>query len=421
MSSPLATPARTGWLVARGEGAALWAAAGAYFCLLSGYYMLRSLREAMALEAGRESIPALFTIVLCVQLAILPLYWWIVARTPRRRLFVVLYVPVVLLFSAIAVGMALHGPMQWLAATYFVAVTSVNLFMVSVFWSVMADRWSPQAAKRLFGFIAAGGSVGALAGPLINALAIERLGAPALIFIACALLLGAVVLAGIVQAKSVSQPSVDAPPIDQAVGGRAIDDLRRFVSSPYLLAIAGLIAVGQILGAFVYNEQARLVEDAYQTLAARTALFARVDLAVNLVALAFQAGVVGWLATRAGPRVALSAMPVVVGLSFVALALLPTLLVFMVTQVVRRAADYGLSKPTREMLYTVLNPESKFKTKSLLDTVLQRGADTVGNWLYVLLAAAGIGLVGFAWIGALACFALIGVTWRLGTSFERRT
>lgn len=412
-------PVATQRLVARGEGQALAAAAAAYFCLLCGYYMLRSLREAMALEAGRAWIPTLFTVVLVVQLAILPLYWWVVGRTPRRRLLLTVYLPVIALFVAIAVGLARGGSNAWLAGAYFVAVMSVNLFIVSVFWSVMADRWSPEASERLFGFIAGGGSLGALVGPLLNTLIADKVGAPVIIGIACALLLAAVGCGFL--AQTLRRPAVagrETPAMSTAVGGRALEDLARFIRSPYLLAIAGLIVVGQILGAFMYNEQARYVEVAYEGLAERIALFAQVDLAVNGLALAFQTLVVGWLTTRGSARLSLSAMPLLAGLSFIALAVSPTLAMLMLTQVVRRGADYGLAKPTREMLYTVLNPESKFKSKSLLDTVLQRGADTLGNWLYVLLA--GLGLAGLSALSAAICFALIAATWWLGRSFERQ-
>jgi AAA family ATP:ADP antiporter len=419
MTGAVSPSLATHGLVAKGEGRALLAAAAAYFCLLCGYYMLRSLREAMALEAGREWIPTLFTAVLFVQLAILPLYWWVVGRTPRRRLLLFIYAPVIALFASIATTISGTGLTRGLAAAYFIAVMSVNLFVVSVFWSVMADRWSPRASERLFGYIAGGGSLGALAGPLLNALLAARVGTPTIIAIACTLLAAAVACGYLAQTLRREPPATRAPPaMTEAVGGRAVDDLRRLVRSPYLLAIAGFIVVGQVLGAFMYNEQAKYVEAAHASLAGRIELFARVDFAVNALAFGFQTLVVGWLTTRGSLRASLSAMPLLAGLSFIALAISPTLAMLMVTQVVRRGADYGLAKPTREMLYTVLNPESKFKSKSLLDTVLQRGADTLGNWLYVLLA--GLGLAGLSAVSAITCLVLIATTWWLGANFEKR-
>ncbi|MCU0758350.1 MAG: MFS transporter [Steroidobacteraceae bacterium] len=421
-AAPAAAPTpRLRWLVAAGEGRALLAAAGAYFALLAGYYMLRSLREAFALEVGREHIGTLFYVTFAVMLAVLPLYWFVVARLPRRRLFPAVYATVIALFLGIASGMAVSPGNRALAAVYFVAVTSLNLFMVSVFWSVMADAWRSEAARRLFGFIAAGGSAGAIAGPLFNSLFVQRLGTTWVIVLACALLATAI-LAGR-RAQDAGEPPSGGTRagdtrLDVAVGGRAIDDLKRLVTSPYLLAIAALIVLGQVLGGFMYQEQAKYVEQAHATLGERAALFARVDLAVNLLALLFQGAVVGWLAARGGLKLALAFVPMLLIASLVLLALLPVGAVLIGTQVFRRAVDYGLFKPTREMLFTVLNPESKFKSKSLIDTLLQRGGDSAGQLAYPLVA--GLGLAGVAWACAgVSLLMLAGATW-LGGAFGRR-
>lgn len=394
----------------------LLAASGAYFFLLCGYYMLRSLREAMALEAGRELIPVLFWLTFVAMLAILPLYWWLVARVQRRALVPVVYLPVVALFVALAT-FALEGTIGVsLAATYFVAVTSFNLFLVSVFWSAMADGWRPEEAKRLYGYIAAGGSAGALAGPAVNALFVERLGGSVTIYLACALIFIAAILAAYVQ--SAAQAGDGESRGRDAIGGRAIDDLARLVRSPYLLGIAGLIVAGQIIGALTYNEQARYVERAYTGFEARAALFARIDFFVNVFAFLMQGVVVRWLTRVGGVRAALAAMPAIAGASFLLLAVVPTGPMLLSTQVLRRGADYGLFKPAREMLFTVLHPDTKFKSKSLLDTLLQRGADSLGNALY--LAIATLGISGIAWLCAAACGLLIfGIRW-LGAGFAAR-
>jgi AAA family ATP:ADP antiporter len=424
-ASPLeAGPARARlrWLVAAGEGRALLAAAMAYFALLAGYYMLRSLREAFALEVGREHIGSLFYVTFGVMLLVLPLYWFVVARTPRRLLFPVVYSAVVVLFLGVAAGMTLWPGNRALAAVYFVAVTSLNLFMVSVFWSVMVDAWRSEAARRLFGFIAAGGSAGAIAGPAFNSLFVERLGTSWVIVVACGLLLLAI-LAGR-RAQDAGQPPPGVAGVDRdarldvAVGGRALDDLGRLFTSPYLLTIAGLIVAGQVLGGYMYQEQARYVEAAYATLGGRAALFARIDLAVNVLSFVFQGAVVGWLAARGGLKLALGFVPLLLIGSLVLLALVPLGTVLIATQVFRRAVDYGLFKPTREMLFTVLNPESKFKSKSLIDTLLQRGGDSAGQATYPLVA--GLGLSGVAWACAGVCVLMLaGALW-LGAAFGRQ-
>ncbi len=197
-----------------------------------------------------------------------------------------------------------------------------------------------------------------------------------------------------------------------------MDDLKRLVTSPYLLAIAGLIIGGQVLGGFMYQEQAEYVEAAYTTLTERAALFARIDLAVNVLSLILQGLVVGWVASRGGIKAALGLVPLLLLGSLVWLALAPVGLVLLVTQVLRRAIDYGLFKPTREMLFTVLNPESKFKSKSLIDTLLQRGGDSLSQLAYP--AVAGLGLAGVAWVLAGVSALMLAVALWLGAVFGRQ-
>jgi AAA family ATP:ADP antiporter len=413
----------------RGELRPLLAAAGAYFALLAGYYMLRSLREAFALQVGRSHIDDLFYATFGAMLVVLPCYWFLVARVARRWLLPIVYAAVALLFAILALGLVRNEASRALAAVYFVAISTVNLFMVSVFWSVMVDAWNPEAARRVFGYIAAGGSAGAIAGPLFNSLYVRHLGPGIVILLASAMFLLAIVFAGIAQAggnravgsdaDGADAGSADAPPeLDRAVGGRALDDLRRLATSPYLLGIAGVIVAGQILGAFMYNEQARHVEAAYTGLGERAALFARIDLAVNVFALLLQSVVVGWLAARGGLRLALGTITALLTASLAGLALVPLGAVLLGTQAFRRALDYGLFKPVREMLFTVLAPASKFKSKSLIDTVLQRGGDSVGQGLYNFVGAAG--LAGVAWICAALAALMSLAAVRLGASFDQR-
>ncbi len=172
--------------------------------------------------------------------------------------------------------------------------------MISVFWSTMVDLWSPDAAKRVFGFVAAGGSAGALAGPAFNAFFVEEIGATAVIYVACAFLIAAVLMSGLTRRLRANVDTSKAVDASVAVGGRAIEDLARFVRSPYLLGIAGLIVMTQIFGAFMYNEQAKYVEAAWSSLTERAAIFARIDLASNALSLLFQTLLVGWLTARGG-------------------------------------------------------------------------------------------------------------------------
>lgn len=391
------TTARGRFEVRSHEWWPLLASAAGYFFLIGGYYMLRSLREAFALQVGRDEIDRLFYLTFLVMLPILPCYWWLVGKLRRRWLFPLVISAVAALFVAIGIALRADPGSRTLAAIFFVAVTSLNLFMVTVFWSVMVDLWRSSAAKRLFGVIAAGGSAGALAGPGFNALFVEQLGPSTVIFIGCAMLLLSVMSGQVAQLRAGQTDSAQANP-DTVVGGRVFEDLKRLAASPYLLAIGGLIVAGQVLGAFMYQEQARYVSENFQTLGTQASLFARIDFASNALALLLQSVVVGLLVAKGGVRWSLAAVPIVLIASLVVLALFPLGMVLLVTQVVRRATDYGLFKPTREMLFTVLNPESKFKSKSLLDTLLQRGGDSVGQALYGLVKT--LGLAANAWICA---------------------
>jgi len=394
-------------------------AAGGYFCLLCGYYMLRPLREALAIQASVRSNFVLFLAVFAVSCVLLPIYWQVVRRTPRGRLMWYVAVPFVAVFLALFVGLSRAPADRMLAFTFFVALTSANYFLVSVFWSAMSDVWRPELAKRFYGYVAAGGSAGALLGPTIVTSTVRDIGAAPLIVVACLFITMTAVLASLARRelrRSVHGTSVPDGAIP--VGGRALDELARLARTPYLLGIAGLIVIGQIIGAFMYNEQQKFAISAFQTVGDRTAFFANMEIAVNLLSLLFQVVVVSWLTRRGSVALSLSAMPVLVGASFVALALFPVASVFLATQVLRRAADYGLAKPPREMLFTVLNPESKFKSKSLIDTAMQRGADVLGQWLYLFLAP--LGVVGLAWIGVALCGGLLAATRTLGRAFETR-
>ncbi|HUQ11505.1 MAG TPA: hypothetical protein VM146_14425 [Steroidobacteraceae bacterium] len=419
IAAPMAAAPRS--RVQRGEWLALAAAAGAFFSLLCGYYMLRPMREALALQIGADHYRVLFTVAFVFCAALLPVYWWLVGRTPRGRLPWLVYSPFVLVFVALALGLSRYPGDRNVAFAYFVALSVANLFLIAVFWSAMADLWRPELAKRFYGFVAAGGSAGAVVGPKAVETFIHEWGPTPLILLACGLIVSSAMLVSLTRsllrrcAQGERVPDAAIP-----VGGRAVDDLKRLVTSPYLLGIGGILVVGQLIGGFMYSEQGRYIEAHYESLADRAALFARMEFWVNVLNVVFQAGVVTALSWRNSLMTSLSAMPLLVGASFVVMALYPAGGVLLVTQVIRRSADYGLGKPTREMLFTVLSPESKFKSKSFIDIFLHRGSDAVSQWLYSGIAILSIGLSGIAWICAALCLAMLGVTVWLGRTFERR-
>jgi AAA family ATP:ADP antiporter len=405
--------------VRREEWLALGAAAAGYFCLLCGYYTLRPLREALALEIGVEYNRVLFAVAFACCAVLLPLYWWLVGRTPRGRLPWLVYAPFVLVFVGLALGLDRLPGDRTVAFGYFVALSVANLFLIAVFWSAMADVWRPELAKRFYGFVGAGGSAGAIVGPTLVQQSIHDLGPTPLILVACVLILAAALFCSVARALLRRCPEgARVPDAAIPVGGRALDDVKRLVTTPYLLGIGGIIITGQLIGGFMYSEQGKYVAENYGSLADRAALFARMEFWVNVVAMVFQAGIVTLLSWRNSLVTSLSAMPLLVGASFIVMAVFPAGGVLLVTQVIRRAADYGLGKPTREMLFTVLNPESKFKSKSVIDILLHRGSDAVAQWVYLPFAT--LGLAGISWICAGFCVALLGATTYLGRAFEQR-
>lgn len=404
----------------REEWLALLAAAGGYFCLLCGYYTLRPMREALALEIGPDYYRVLFTVAFVFCAALLPVYWWLVGRTRRGLLPWLVYTPFVLMFVALALGLSAYPGNRNVAFVYFVALSVANLFLIAIFWSAMADVWRPELAKRFFGFVAAGGSAGAILGPKLVENFIHEWGPAPLVMMACVLIMLSALLCSVARDRLRRSDGARVPDAAIPVGGRAIDDVRRLVTTPYLLGIAGIIIAGQLIGGFMYSEQGKYVEANYVSLADRAALFARMEFWVNTLNVVFQAGVVTALSWRNSLVTSLSAMPVLVGASFVVMALVPTGGVLLVTQVLRRSADYGLGKPTREMLFTVLNPESKFKSKSFIDIVLHRGSDAIAQWVYAPVALLGVGLAGVAWICAGFSVAMLAATLYLGRAFERR-
>lgn len=403
----------------REESRALVAASAASFCLLGGYYVLRPIREALALEVGVRNNFQLFLMVLAASCVMLPVYWWLVRRTPRTRLMWIVNLVFAAAFIGLAFGLDAMPRNRVLAASYFVALTTSNLLLIAVFWSAMSDVWRPELAKRFYGYVAAGGSVGALVGNLVVRGIVVKQGLPPLIIGACVFIVLSGALVSLAREALRRAPGGRVVP-DGAipVGGRALDDLRRLATTPYLLGIAGIIIIGQTIGAFMYNEQGKYIAALYPSDVERAAMFANLEIAVNLLAVFFQAVVVTWLTRRGSVALSLSAMPALVGASFVVLAFIPTGAVLLVTQVIRRASDYGLGKPPREMLFTVLNPESKFKSKSLIDTVLQRGSDTGGQALYKLVEGAGV--VGMSWLCVALCIGLLFSTRSLGRAFETR-
>jgi ATP:ADP antiporter, AAA family len=379
-----------------GETRALLWAFAYFFCLLAGYYVLRPVRDEMGLAGGIKNLPWLFTATFVVMLAVLPLFGALVARLPRRR-----FIPLVYRFFGVNIGLF------WLfltfgiaipetAKAFFVWISVFNLFAVSVFWSFMADLYASEQGKRLYGFIAAGGSLGALLGPLLAVALAEPIGRANLLLIAALLLEAATLCAMRLEAAAPALKSAGvatappAKPPEAGLGGGWITGIAMILRSPYLAGIALWVALLSLAGTFLYFQQASIVAALSDDPNRRTAIFARIDLAVSLLTLFVQFFATGKLIKRFGAGPAAAFLPLVFCAGFLALALTPVLWAVIAFQAVQRAANFAISNPAREVLFTVLDREEKYKAKYVIDNVVFRGGDAASGWLYNALRGLGL-------------------------------
>jgi AAA family ATP:ADP antiporter len=375
-----------------------------FFFLLSSYYILRPLRDETGVAGGVEKLPWLFSGTFIAMLAAVPAFSAIAARMPRHRFIPFAYrffiVNIVIFWALFRFA---PGSMRVGAARAFFIWTSVyNLFVVSVFWGFMADIFRHEQGLRLFGFIAAGGSLGALAGPLLTTWLVKPLGPANLLLLSAALLEMSVQCVRALHRWAVAAHA--ASPRDgsaghghqqdqQPLGGDFLSGIRLVFRSRFLLGICLYVVLLTATATLLYFEQARIVLHSSGDPRVRTALFARIDLVVNVLTLFVQAFITGRLVRRAGIRFGIGLLPVITVLGFVALGLAPTLFVLMAVQGVRRAAHFGIERPAREILFTDVNREERYKSKSFIDTVVYRASDAVTAWMSSGLQALGLGAV----------------------------
>ena len=379
--------------------AMLWAFAY-FFCLLSGYYILRPLRDESGIAAGVGNLQWLFTGTFFVMLAVAPLFGALVTRVPRRQ-----FIPWVYHFFAaslvlfFALGHAIPGQ-PYVAGAFFMWVSVFNLFVVTVFWGFMADLFNTEQGKRLFGFIAAGGSAGALVGPLLTAGLVTYLGPVNLLLISALLLEVAVLcvrqILNTQQAQKPANSMTAQSANDQVIGGGILAGLTEIARSPFLMLICCHVLLLSLTSTFLYFQQASIVSAAFDNPADRTRVFASIDLAVSVVTIILQLTVTGSVLVRLGVGAALASLAFVTMGGFLALAIMPTLIVLVVFQALKRAAEFGFANPARETLFTVVTREQKYKAKSVIDTAVFRGGDAVNGWIYTGLRSIGLDLSAIA-------------------------
>ncbi len=374
-----------------------------FFFVLASYYVIRPLRDEMGVAGGVRNLPWLFLGTVVAMLLLHTPFAALVARLPRRRFVTLTYrffLLNVLLFFAL-LRMVPADQQVWVGRAFFIWTSVFNLFIVSTLWAVLVDVFRSEQGKRLFGFIAVGGTVGAIAGAKTTALLAAPLGPVQLLLVSAVLLELAVQCAGrlIAPGTGVSRVATPAADPERPIGGSTFAGVLHVLRSPYLLGIALYMLLYTIGSTALYFHQARFAE-AFADRAARTVFFARIDLWVNMLAALTQVFLTGRIIRWLGLPLTLGLLPLLTAAGFVALGIWPTLAVFVVFQVLRRAGEYAVGRPAREALYTVVSREDKYKAKNFNDTLVYRVGDQTAAWSYdrLLVGALGLGIAAISWV-----------------------
>jgi AAA family ATP:ADP antiporter len=369
------------------------------FSVLSSYYILRPIRDEMGVAGGVENLQWLFTGTLIGMILVNPPFAALVAKLPRVRFISITYrffIANMLLF-VVLLEVATAEQNIWVGRVFFIWTSVFNLFVVSVFWALMVDVFNSEQSKRLFGFIAAGATLGGIVGSSITAALAQHM--PALY-----LLLGSALLLELAVFSVRRLSRIAAAPRQQSterredapIGGTMLSGIGHAFKSPYLVNVSVYILLYAITSTLLYFQQAEIARASFADRGARTAFFARIDLWVNILTLGAQLFLTGRVLRAIGVAVTLATLPALSILGFGTLALAPTILILVAYQVLRRAGNFAFARPAREVLFTVVPREDKYKAKSFIDTVVYRTGDQVGAWSYALLGFMGLGMTGIA-------------------------
>lgn len=391
---------------------ALWLAFLFNFMVLGGYYVIRPIRDEIGASSGVENLPWMFTATLLAMLVANALFSAIVARMSRRRFIPIAYRFFIVNLLIFSVLMRMLSPKEqvWLGRTFFVWLSVTNLFVVTVFWAFMTDLFSNEQGKRLFGFISIGGSLGAIAGGSVTASLVKPIGAANLFLISAAMFEiaaqcvrffpadfghGSRASAAAEADGSGKRPakSEEAP-----IGGSLWSGITHICRSPYLFGLFVFIILYSTTSTWAYFQQSDLAGHGFADRAARTTFFANLDRATNTLTLLGQLFLTGKLLKWVGVTPTLIIMPTLSLIGFAVIGITPLLAVLAVFQVLRRATTFAFMRPAREVLFTVLRREDKYKAKSVIDTFAYRVGDQLGAWSYRGLTALGLGLRGISFV-----------------------
>jgi len=405
--------------VESGEWLRLAIAFAYFFFLLGGYFMLRPLRGAVAANDS-DILHLLYTATFVTMLLIVPVFGFLVSRFRRGQFIPGLYLFFIVNLLLFAAGFEGDETPRWIQRSFYVWLSVFNLFVVSIFWSFMADVFRPGQAIRLFGFIMAGGSIGAIVGPSITRLVVTDHGASGVILVAVGALLVATVMAVVLGRYASSRKDItQTEGSGSVIGGSIWEGAVRVFRSEYLLYACLLMLLHNLTSTFLFNGLAVLVDQQVSGFEARTSLFSTVDQVVQVLAFLFQFFITSRLIARIGMSGTLTMVPVVLASGLMILGSSMGLVLFAAVQVAQRSLNYGVLGPAKEMLFTVVDRETRYKSKNFIDTVVYRGSDVTASWIFKGLLSAGFSLANIAWI----FIPVLGVwglgAWRLGKIYQR--
>jgi AAA family ATP:ADP antiporter len=369
------------------------------FSVLFSYYILRPIRDEMGVAGGVENLQWLFTGTLLGMIAVNPPFAALVARLPRVKFIAISYRFFIanLILFALLLYIATDEQNIWAGRVFFIWASVFNLFVVSVFWALMVDVFEAEQGKRLFGFIAAGATLGGIAGSIVTA-ALAKSVSTTYLLLGSAVLLEIAVFA--VRRLSCLSDALHRTPAvgsgETPIGGSVFAGFYHAFNSAYLVNVSIYILLFAVTSTFLYFQQAEIARQSFADRGARTAFFARVDLWVNVLTLGAQLFLTGRVLRWIGVAATLAALPLISIMGFGTLALAPTIAVLVAYQVIRRAGNFAFARPTREVLFTVVSREDKYKAKNFIDTVIYRLGDQVGAWSYAGLGLLGLGMTGIA-------------------------
>jgi ATP:ADP antiporter, AAA family len=381
-----------------------------FFFLLSSYFVLRPIRDAVAAASGVRNLPWLFAGTLAGTLVLNPFFSALVVRFPVRRVIPISYhffvANLIVFYSVLRFVSSAEGSSVdiWAGRAFFWWTTVFALFNTSIFWCLMADVFKSEQAKRLFGFIGVGGTLGSIIGSAVTASLATRIGAVNMLLVSATLIELAIITIVRFPLSGHGDPASAATRPGRrgdsdVIGGSVWSGFSAVVKSPYLLGICAFMVLYTIGSTFLYFEQSDIVGRYYSNASTRTAVLAQLEFAAQVLTVLTQIFLTGRLIRWVGLAIALALLPIVSIIGFGALGALPTFATLAVFIVARRGANFAITNPAMEVLFTVVPREDKYKAKNIIETFVYRGGDQIGAWTYGALAAIGLGLAGISFVG----------------------